>query len=294
MPGRCVRYRSTAAIRRRMAHENPAGVPGQGGACVVWAGSAATGVGCPPGPPAAGLADGGLSTPQPASTASASAAQARAAARPAEAGRDARSLIMAPEHTNTRGRPGPDRPRSAACRPVEFDAHHRREPLQALLQLGQVPVAGVVDPVPHVVGVSAARWSVGSGSGIACGTCEQAARTLSRTELGVCGWNCTTASCLPNVRSKVAQPATAGTSAASMIPTAGSTGRQRRGGRDAGMAASLRRADPRPAPARDQRKTIAITSRLPGYGLPAGGTIHTCGGAGIRAGPGNLVTWRRL
>jgi hypothetical protein len=52
----------------------PGRVPGQGGACVVWAGSAATGVGCPSGPPAAGLADGGLSAPQPASAATASAA----------------------------------------------------------------------------------------------------------------------------------------------------------------------------------------------------------------------------
>jgi hypothetical protein len=86
-----------------MAHENPAGVPGHGGACVVWAGGAAAGVGCPPGPAAAGLADGGLSTPHPASTATASAAQARAAARRAEAARDGRWLIMAPEHTNTRG-----------------------------------------------------------------------------------------------------------------------------------------------------------------------------------------------
>src|SRR5215831_10034748 len=106
-----------------------------------------------------------------------------------------------------------------------------------------------------------ATWLVGTGSGVACGTCEQAARTLSRTEFGVCGWNCTTASCLPKVASKEEQPAPARARARTAASTAQAAGGKRcrpdRGGAGSGGRAGtvpayggpgLGPAGPRPAP----------------------------------------------
>jgi hypothetical protein len=40
---------------------------------------------------------------------------------------------------------------SAACGTLDVETIHGREPLQALIEPGQVGVAGVVDPVSHVV-----------------------------------------------------------------------------------------------------------------------------------------------
>src|SRR5262249_45024801 len=60
----------------------------------------------------------------------------------------------------------------------------------------------------------------GIGSAFAAGRGEQAARTFIIPATGVFGWNCTTASRLPNARSKEAQPAVARHSAAAAIAAA--------------------------------------------------------------------------
>ena len=92
----------------------------------------------------------------------------------------------------------------------KLDADDRGEVLQALLQPGQLRVARVADLVPDVVGeVQGQRVLAGSARDTRPARCEQAARAFSMTEAGVFGWNCTTASCLPNARSKAAQPAAA-------------------------------------------------------------------------------------
>src|SRR5437773_9912902 len=106
MPGRCFVYRSTAAIRRRMAQENPAGELGQAGARGAGAGDGAPDVArpaCLAGPAgAAELADGPLSTPQPASAVTARAAASAAARRAAGGGRDIQWRATGREHTSSR------------------------------------------------------------------------------------------------------------------------------------------------------------------------------------------------
>src|SRR6266702_8388310 len=74
-----------------------------------------------------------------------------------------------------------------------------------------------------------ACWSVGMGSGLADGTCEQADLTWSRTASGVWERNWTTASCWPNVASKELQPTAPRVSRTADIPAASPRLAQRAG-----------------------------------------------------------------
>src|SRR5262249_42347345 len=127
---------------------NRAGAAGQGGAAAgegaAWLVTGA-GLGDAPGP--GGLA-AGVSRPQPASAAVAAAAAPSRAARPGAGG----SITAGEPPGFPRRAGGAFNLGSGPGRAGEVDADNRGEPLQALLQPGDLRVARLAHLVPDVVG----------------------------------------------------------------------------------------------------------------------------------------------
>ena len=129
----------------------------------------------------------------------------------------------------------------------------------------------------------------------------QAARAFSRTEASIFGWNCTTASCLPNARSKARRRSRPGT-ARPADPDGGQHRRRGCDGRKARLARRSWRAGRRAARPGISRKPLPSPRRYPGTRstLPGATILRAEGRASGRGRqprrPGGACHWshRRL